>query len=154
MRSRTAALLVLALLACSGRTEAGPIGQPIDLRRYLPDSLRTSTGHDSTFRQEVPIGPESAPVEVVWTTFQRDPGRYLATVSAQLRAPAPYDSITVGNVSSLRNVGSKFVPIEGGSVRVSWFGRRLFRRIQGSTTFGFDAAGRHTIEPDVPATAR
>src|SRR6478672_7216831 len=120
MHPRTAALLCLALLACSGRTEAGPIGQPIDLRRYLPDSLRTSTGHDSTFRQEVPIGPESAPVEMVWTTFQRDSGRYLAGVTAQLRAPAPYDSITVGNVSSLRNVGTKFVPVEGAKVRVSW----------------------------------
>ena len=154
MRSRTAALLVgLTLTACSGRTDAGPIGQPIDLRRYLPDSLRTSTGRDSTFRQEVPIGPEGAPVEMSWTTFQRDAGRYLATVAAQLRAPAPYDSIKVGEVSDLRNVGSKFVPIEGGKVRVRWFGRRLFRRVQGSTTFGFDAAGRHTIEPDV-ATSR
>lgn len=154
MRSRTAALLGLTLLACSGRTEAGPIGQPIDLRRFLPDSLRAGTGHDSTFRQEVPIGPEGAPVEMVWTTFQRDSGRYLATVSAQLRAPAPYDSIRVGNVSSLRNVGSKFVPIEGGRVRVSWFGRRFFRRVQGSTTFGFDASGRNAIEPDVPSTPR
>jgi hypothetical protein len=153
MRSRTAALFGLALLACSGRTEAGPIGQPIDLRRFLPDSLRAATGPDSNFRQEVPIGPESAPVEIVWTTFPRDSGRYLATVAAQLRAPAPYDSITIGNVSSLRNVGTKFVPIEGGKVRVSWFGHRLFNRLQGSTTFGFDAAGRHTIEPDVAATS-
>lgn len=154
MRSRTVALLGLTLLACSGRTDAGPIGQPIDLRRYLPDSLRTGTGADSTFRQKVPIGPEKAPVEMVWTTFQRDSGRYLATVAAQLPAPAPYDSIKVGEVSSLQNVGSKFVPIEGGKVRVRWFGRRLFRRVQGSTTFGFDASGRHTIEPDVPATSR
>jgi hypothetical protein len=154
MRPPTAALLGLTLLACSGRTEAGPVGQSIDLRRFLPDSLRTSTGGDSTFRKEMPVGPEGAPVEMVWTTFQRDSGRYLASVAAQLQAPAPYDSLTMGEVSNLRNVGTKFVPVEGAKVRVSWFGRRLFRHIQGSTTFGFDAAGRHTIEPDVPATSR
>ena len=154
MRSRIAVVLCLALLACSGRTEAGPIGQPLDLRQYLPDSLRTSTGTDSTYRKQLKVGPDSAPVEMTWTTFRRDSGHYLGTVAAQLLARAPYDSITVGGVSSVRNVGTKFVPTEGAKVRVSWFGSRFFRPIRGSTTFGFDGVGRHTIEPDLPAPPR
>ncbi|MFL5619062.1 MAG: hypothetical protein ACJ79A_11815 [Gemmatimonadaceae bacterium] len=100
------------------------------------------------------LGPDSAPVEMTWTTFRRGSGRYLGALTAQLLAPARYDSITVGDVSSLRNVGTKFVPTEGAKVQVSWFGRRLLRHVQGSTTFGFDAAGKHTIEPSAPAPPR
>jgi len=154
MRPRITAVLGLALLACTARTDAGPIGQALDLRQYLPDSLRTNAGDDSTFRKQMRLGSDSAPVEMTWTTFRHGSGQYLGTVTARLVAAARYDSLTVGEVSSLRNVGTKFVPTEGAKVRVSWFGRRFFRPVHGSTTFGFDAAGRHTIEPDLATPSR
>jgi hypothetical protein len=141
--------LAAALVGCSGRTEAGGIGRTLELRQYLPDSLRATTAPaaDSTFKQEIPVGPDSARVEMVWTTYQHGSGRFLSTVSARLVAPAPYDSLRFGNISSLRNSGTKSGPIESTSAQVVWFKRTILGRKAGVMNFGFDAAGRRMIGP-------
>jgi hypothetical protein len=144
--------LAAALVGCSGRTEAGAIGQALELRQYLPDSLRATTAPaaDSTFKQEIPVGPDSARVEMVWTAYQHGSGRFLSTVSARLVAPAPYDSLRFGNISNLRNSGTKSGPIESTSGQVVWFKRTIFGRKAGVMHFGFDAAGGRTIGPAAP----
>ena len=109
---RGALVTILAVTACSGSTNAGPIGAALDLRQYLPDSLRASASGtvDSTFRQVIRVGPDSAQVEVTWSAFQNGPGRYLASLSARLLAAAPYDSLSVRDLDELKNAGSKFIP--------------------------------------------
>jgi hypothetical protein len=141
--------LATALVGCSGRTEAGAIGKELELRQYLPDSLRATTAAaaDSTFRQEIPVGPDSARVELVWTTFQHGSGRFLAAVSARLVAPVQYDSLRFGNISKLRNTGTKSRPIESTNAQVVWFKRTTFGHKAGVMNFGFDAAGGRTIGP-------
>ena len=141
--------LAIVVTACSGRTEAGPIGRPLDMRQYLPDSLRSAvaSGTDSTFRQEIRVGPDSARVEMSWTAFQHGSGRYLATVSARLVTPVQYDSLVLGNISDLKNSGTKSGPIESAKAQVAWFKRGIFGRKAGVMNFGFDAAGRRTIGP-------
>ena len=139
----------VVVTACSGRREAGPIGRPLDMRQYLPDSLRSvvASGTDSTFRQEIPVGPDSARVEMTWTAFQHGSGRYLSTISARLVAPVQYDSLVLGNISELKNSGTKSEPFESAKAQVAWFKRGIFGRKAGVMNFGFDAAGRRTIGP-------
>ncbi len=140
---------VVVVGACSGRTEAGPLGRPLELRQYLPDSLRSAVGSgtDSTFQQEIPVGPDSARVDLVWKAFQHGSGRYLSSVSGRLAAPAPYDSVILGNISGLKNAGTKSDPIESAKVQVAWFKRGPFGHKAGLMNFEFDAAGRRTIGP-------
>jgi len=147
MRSWTTLALALALSGCSGRTDAGPLGGPVDVRRYLPDSLQTITAADSTFRRRIGVGPDSAQVEMTWTTFRHDSGHYLNSVSARLLEPVSYDSIRLGQVSDLRNAGSKFVPAEAAKIRMRWFKTSFLRHTSGEADFAFDAIGRYTIEP-------
>jgi hypothetical protein len=150
MRSGTSAPVVafaLALTACSGRTDPGPIGAPVDLRHFLPESLQVITSPDSTFRRPIRLGPDSAQLEMIWTTFRHDSGHYLNNVSAQLLAPVPYDSIRLGQTSDLRNAGTKFVPAEAAKIRLRWFKTSFLRHMSGEADFGFDAIGRHTVEP-------
>lgn len=143
-------LVAAALVGCSGRTEAGPIGQALELRQYLPDSLRstspTSAG-DSTFRQQIPVGPDSARVEMVWTSFQHDSSRLLSSVSARLIAPVQYDSLTLGNISQLHNDGTKTRAIESANAQIGWFKRGVFGHKAGVMNFGFNAMGRRIIGP-------
>lgn len=141
--------LTAALVGCSGRTEAGAIGKALELRQYLPDSLRATTAPaaDSTFKQEIPVGPDSARVEIVWTTYQHGSGRFLSTISARLVAPVRYDSLRFGNISKLRNSGTKSGPVESTTAQVVWFKRTIFGRKAGVMNFGFDAAGGRTIGP-------
>lgn len=142
--------LTAAFVGCSsGRTEAGAIGQALDLRQYLPDTLRATTAPaaDSTFKQEIPVGPDSARVEMVWTTYQHGSGRFLSTISARLIAPVQYDSLRLGNLSNLKNSGTKFRPVESTSAQVLWFKRTMFGRKSGVMNFGFDAAGVRMIGP-------
>src|SRR5881394_2800371 len=89
---RRMVLLLLVLSACSSHTPAGPIGAPMDLRPYLPDSLRSAapSAGDSTFRQVIRVGPDSAQVEVTWAAFHAGAGRYLSSFSGRLLSPAPY----------------------------------------------------------------
>ncbi|MGE5101382.1 MAG: hypothetical protein ACM3SX_15445 [Deltaproteobacteria bacterium] len=148
MRRRILSLAVV-LAACSGQREAGAIGQTLDLRQYLPDSLRSAStaAADSTFRQEIRVGPDSAQVELVWTTFQHDSGRFLSSVAARLIAPVRYDSLTLGNPSNLRNTGTKTRVIASANAQVGWFKRTFFVHRAGVMNFAVDAAGRRTIGP-------
>ena len=148
---RRLVILVTALAACRGQTQPGPIGKPLELRQYLPDSLRSATSSaDSTFRQEIPVGPDSARVELVWNTFQHDSGRFLAELSARLVAPVRYDSLTLGNISGLQNVGTKTRPIESANVQVGWFRRAGLGHESGVMNFGFGGDGRRMIGPPAP----
>ena len=151
MRRWTLALATV-LAACTGQLELGPIGQPLDLRQYLPDSLRTPTATttDSIFRQEIRVGPDTARVELTWTTFQHGSGRYLSEISARLLAPVRYDGLTLGNVSELRNAGTKFQIVESATVQVGWSKRSIFGRKAGATGFSFNAGGGRTIGLPVP----
>ena len=151
MRSWTL-VLATVLAACTGQTKAGPIGQPLELRQYLPDSLRspTATIADSIFRQEIRVGPDTARVELTWTAFQHGPGRYLSEVSARLVAPVSYSGLTLGNVSQLRNSGTKFQSVESATVQVGWSKRSLFGRKTGAMAFSVDAGGGRTIGLPVP----
>jgi hypothetical protein len=147
---------LLVLAACSKSVPAGPMGEPIELRQYLPESLRlrATEAADSSFRQLVAVGPDSAAVEVVWSSFAHDSGRYLATISARLVRPAPYDSLRLGAVVNLTNVGSRWKPIESGTTQILWYkGRSIFHR-RGVIDFGFDAAGRRTLGPSHNQTRR
>ena len=143
-------LFILALFAsaCSKpTTNPGPIGQPVNLRQYLPDSLRSGpTEADSTFRQQVHVGPDSANVEMEWATFRHTSGRYLNKISAKLVSAAPYDSLVLGTVSDLRNAGSKSQPVESGRIKVAWFRGRK----SGEMSFDFDAAGAHLARQVAP----
>lgn len=151
MRSWTLALAAV-LAACTGRTEAGPIGQPLELRQYLPDSLRspTATTADSIFRQEIRVGPDTARVELTWKTFQHGSGRYLSEISARLVAPVRYNGLTLGNVSELRNSGTKFQSVESATVQIGWSKRSISGRKTGATAFSFNAGGGRTIGLPVP----
>lgn len=142
-------MMVLAVVvsACAGTTPAGPIGQPMELRLYLPDSLRVNTAAaaDSTFHRQIRVGPDSALVELTWTAFQHGTGRYLGTIAGRLLASAPYDSLTLRDVTELKNSGSRWVPVESAKIRVAWFKKRLFGRKSGATTFWFTAAGMNVV---------
>jgi hypothetical protein len=144
---RISALSLIAMLAGCSRMDSGPIGPPLNLRQYLPDSLRSATvpAGDSTFRQQILLGPGNARVEVTWTAFRHGDGRYLSTVSASLIARASYDSITLGALSDLRNVGSKFQPIESATVKIGWFRKALLGQRAAVTDFQFGADGRHFV---------
>ena len=148
MRSWVVALAA-ALVGCSGRTEAGAIGRTLELRQYLPDSLKATTApaSDSTFKQEIPVGPDSARVEIVWTSFQHDSSHLLSSVSARLIAPVGYDSLTLGNISELRNDGTKTRAIESANAQIGWFKRRVFSHKAGVMNFRFNAMGRRIIGP-------
>jgi hypothetical protein len=135
--------------ACSGELQPGPIGQPLEMRQYLPDSLRSEAAAkpDSTFRQTIPVGPDSARVEIEWATFRHATGRYVSSVSARLTKSTKLDSLRLGNVSALKNSGTKTDPIESGNVQVLWYMHRITGRQSGAMNFGFDAVGRRTIGP-------
>jgi len=154
MRTAATMILGLAISACSGTTGPGPIGSPVDLRRYLPDSLRSETAPDSAYRQRISVGPDSAPVELSWTTFQHESGRYLTSVTGRLLAAAPYDSITLGTVSDLRNVGSKFQQVESGTIQVRWFKSAFMRHTSGTEGFTFDALGRGGLGGTLPQRSK
>ena len=136
---------VVFFVACTGELQPGPTGHPVDMRQYLPDSLtkasQAGAKPDSSFRGSLKVGPDSAPVELEWATFRLTTGRYLASVSGRLLAPAKLDSIRLGAVSNLVNVGSKFDPIESATIEVYWFRHTLLWHRSGRASFGFDAAG-------------
>ena len=140
-------ILGVVLTACSGRMEPGPIGQPLDLRQYLPDSLRTNSpaGADSTYQQQISLGPDSARVELAWTAFQHGSGRYLGTIAARLLAMAPYDSLKLVDPSDLRNSGSKFVPDESATIRIIWVKKGPLGMKRGATKFWFSASGKSLV---------
>ena len=148
MRRRMLASAVL-LIACSGELQPGPMGKPLDMREYLPDSLRSQAAvkPDTTFRAQIVVGPDSAQVEIEWAAFRLTSGRYLASVSARSLAPAKLDSLRLGAVSDLINVGSKTAPVESAKIEVRWFKHSLLRHRAGATIFGFDALGRRIIAP-------
>jgi hypothetical protein len=139
-------VLAVGLVGCSGHATAGDVGEPLDLRQFLPDSLRTATAgaHDSTFRQELRVGPASARVEVRWTSFQHGAGRYLGPITARLTESVPYDSLRLGHPSNLRNSGTKMAPVASARVQVEWFKTTYLRHRSGSTSFDFDASGTRT----------
>ena len=140
--------LAAGLAACSGELQSAPIGKELDLRQYLPDTLRSAgTKVDSTYRQEMPVGPDSARVEMTWTTFPRDSGRFLSGVSARLVTPVKYDSLTLGNISDLKNAGTKTRPVASAKVQVGWFKRTFFIHRSGLMNFSFDASGSRSIGP-------
>lgn len=154
MRTAATIILGLAITACTGSAAPGPLGSPVDLSQALPDSLRSETAPDSVYHQRITVGPDSAPVELSWTTFQHGSGRYLKSVAASLLAAAPYDSITLGTVSHLRNVGSKFEHVESGKIQVQWFKSSFRRHTSGALGFTFDALGRGGIDGTLPQRAR
>lgn len=136
------------LTACSGELQPSPIGKELDLKQYLPDTLRSvATQVDSTFHQEMPVGPDSARVEMTWTSFPHGPGRFLAGVSARLVSPVRYDSLSLGNVSDLKNSGSKENAVAAAKVQVAWYKRTLLFHRSGVMNFSFDAAGSRSIGP-------
>jgi len=145
MRSWTTAFVV-ALSACSGTRAAGPIGSTLDLRGYLPDSIRAAVtkAGDSTFHHQIRVGPDSAPVEMTWTVATTGRGRYLTSLSAKLLQPVGYDSLVMGDAYDLKNVGSRWAEVEAAQVRVAWYKRVLFRRA-GIHSFVFDASGQARI---------
>lgn len=148
-------VLAAALAGCSSQMKPGAIGEALDMRQYLPDTLRTAAfSPETTFRQVIVVGPDSARVELAWTTFRHGAGRYLANVSARLLAPVPYDSLALVPVSELENVGSKFEPSESAKIGVSWFKKTLLIHHAGETPFVFDAQGHRTIWPAVVESAR
>jgi hypothetical protein len=138
------AILGVALAACSGRMEPGPIGQPLDLRQYLPDSLKASSpgSVDSTYRQPVSLGPDSARVELSWTAFQHGSGHYLATITARLLTEARYDSLKLVDPSDLQNSGSKWQADESAKVRLVWFKKGPLGLKSGALRFWFSATGK------------
>lgn len=143
-----AAVLMAVLTACSGELQPSPIGKELDLKQYLPDTLRSvATQVDSTFHQEMPVGPDSARVEMTWTSFPHGPGRFLAGVSARLVSPVHYDSLSLGNVSDLKNSGSKENAVAAAKVQVAWYKRTLLFHRSGVMNFSFDAAGSRSIGP-------
>jgi len=144
MRSLTL-LLALAVIACSGKKSPGPISKPIDLRQYLPDSLKAGLVPDSAFRHQLRVGPDSALVEVTWTLLRNGPSRLLGEVSARLVEPVKYDSITIGDIGNLKNVGTKTEPVESADMKIRWFKTWFTRRRTGAADFEFDAKGRRMI---------
>ena len=150
MRKAVTMALGLAITACTGSAAPGPLGSPVDLRRSLPDSLRSETAPDSVYHQRIAVGPDRAPVELSLTTFRHGSGRYLASVAGRLLATAPYDSITLGKVSDLRNVGSQFEEIESGRIQVRWFKSSFMRHTAGTSGFTFDALGRGGVDGTLP----
>ena len=144
-------IVVALLTACTGQVAPGPIGRPLDMKQFLPDSLRPESAAtpDSTFRQTIPVGPDSAQVEMVWKTFRHTTGRYVASISAELKGPAKFDSLLLANVSSLKNSGTKEAPVEAATVQVFWFRHTLLWHKAGAMNFGFDGAGGRTIGPAI-----
>ena len=145
---RWTGLLLVALCGCSSQMRPGPIGKQLDLRLYLPDSLRqiTANASDSAFHVQIPVGPDKAPVELSWTAATHTGGRYLTTLDARLVNAAPYDSLTISDLSDLQNLGSRSMPVESATLHILWFKRTWHGRQHGATSFGFDANGRRTIE--------
>ena len=135
-------MLCVAAAAC-GKTEPGPIGS-VELRHYLPEQLRTSNPgtHDSTYRATIRVGPDSAPVEMAWTVFQHDSGRFLGSIAARLEKRVPYDSLVLGGVSRLDNRGTKWAALESGNIDIVWYKKRLLWTRGGKTTFLFTAGGK------------
>jgi hypothetical protein len=119
------------------------------MRQYLPDSLKTTTNAaaDSTYRQEMRVGPDSARVEMEWTAFQHGTSRLLARLSARLLAPVQYDSLKLGAISGLQNTGTKTNAVESANIQVAWFKRSPVGHKTGVMNFTFDAAGVRTVGP-------
>jgi hypothetical protein len=78
----------------------------------------------------------------------------LASVTGRLLEAAPYDSITLGAVSDLRNVGSKFEQIESGKIQVRWFKSSFMRHSSGASGFTFDAEGKGGVDGTLPKRSR
>ena len=144
MRSLTLSL-AFALVACSRSKAPGPIGQPLDLRQYLPDSLKAGVVPDSAFRHHLRVGPDSALVEVTWTSLRNGPSRLLGEVRARLVEPVKYDSLTIGGIGDLKNVGTKTDPVESATMKITWFKTWFTRRRTGAADFEFDARGRRMV---------
>lgn len=141
-------VFVAGLTACSGKMTPGALGNQADLRPFLPDSLRSApAAAESTFRQEVAVGPNHARVELTWTMFRHGSGRYLASVSARLLEPVRYDTLSLEPVSLLKNVGTKFEPSESATLALGWSKTVFFVHRSGQTPFEFDAQGRRTVYP-------
>jgi hypothetical protein len=147
MRSLTLSL-AFVLLGCSGKKSAGPIGQPLDLRVYLPDSLKAGGVADSAFRHQMKVGPDSALVEVTWTPLRHGSSRVLSEVRARLLEPVKYDSITIGEIGNLQNVGTKTDPVESAGMKIRWFKTWLTRPRTGVADFEFDARGRRMVKAE------
>jgi hypothetical protein len=141
---RSFVLALLALAACSREKPPGEIGGTLDLRAFLPDTLRqiASTQPDTSFTRVVRVGPDSAPVEVTWSAFGHGHGRFLGTSSARLTKPVRYDSLRFGNPTNLKNVGTKDSVNAFATLEVGWYKTTLFIRRHGAMTFGITARGR------------
>lgn len=138
---------LLAVTACSRRLEPGPLSREIDLRQYLPDSLRSvTTPTDSTFEKDVQVGPDGAHVRFTWNRFQRGSGRYLGTVGVRLLDSVRYDSVGVGPPSDLKNSGTKQQIVASATLSLAWSKRVFLWHKSGTTRFEFDAAGRTRVE--------
>ena len=144
-RSLVTVALTAIVAGCSGgQTQPGAIGQPLDLRQYLPDTLRglMSNPLDTSFTRQIKVGPDSAPVEITWTAFTHGPSRYLGTVSSKLLRAVPYDSLRFGNPTNLSNDGTKDSINATATVRIDWFKRVPFSKQSGSASFKFNARGQ------------
>ena len=139
--------LAFALTACSGTRSPGPLGQPLDLKEYLPEALKTGVP-DTAFHHRLKVGPDSALIEVTWTPFVNGRNRLLGEVRAQLLEPVKYDSITIGEIGSLQNFGTKSEAVESAGMKIRWFKTWWRRRSSGFTDFEFDAKGRRMVTPE------
>jgi hypothetical protein len=141
--------LAVAVMACSGTKKPGPLGQPIDLRDYLPPELKTGgVSVDTAYHQRLKVGPDSALIEVTWTPLQNGKARLLGEVKAELLEPVKYDSLRIGEIGNLINIGSKMEPVESAALKVRWFKTWFTRPRAGYTDFQFDAKGRRMITPE------
>ena len=115
-----------AATGCGGEVKPGPIGELIDLRAFLPDSLRTTSSSGrlvTPHHDTVMVGPDSVSVEIEWRSFEAGGGKYLLSAGARLLAPVKYDSMAFEKSGDPNNAGTHAVPIEAASFLVHWFKR-------------------------------
>jgi hypothetical protein len=62
-----------------------------------------------------------------------------------LLEPVKYDSLTIGGIGNLKNVGTKTDPVESASMKITWFKTWLTRSKSGVADFEFDARGRRMV---------
>ncbi len=95
-------LVSLALSGCSSKppVQAGVLGGPLDLKKFLPPSVQQADippeEAATVHRVKMATGPKCAPVEIEWRTFQAGNGKYLLSAQARLLEPVQYDWLTVG----------------------------------------------------------
>lgn len=139
--------LALALMACSGTKNPGPVGQ-LDLREYLPPEFKTGGVPDTAYHVRFKLGPDSALIDVSWTPLQNGKARLLGDIKAELVEPVKYDSLRIGEIGNLINIGTKDEPVESATMKIRWFKTWLTRPRAGVTNFQFDAKGRRAVTPE------